>query len=146
MHTEAMAPENYRNISKLATRLGKFPLTKKSSLRLLDDSEETLTLLVNDIDNAKELITMEFYIWDVGGKADDVSAALIRAARRGVQCYVLVDAIGSSRFYPVIGRACSATKAFILKVPCLFRFSALCFVVQTFVCIGRLPSLTKNRL
>lgn len=41
---------------------------------------------------------MEFYIWDVGGKADDVSAALIRAARRGVQCYVLVDAIGSSRF------------------------------------------------
>ena len=24
MHTEAMAPENYRNISKLATRLGKF--------------------------------------------------------------------------------------------------------------------------
>ena len=98
MHTEAMAPENYRNISKLATRLGKFPLTKKSSLRLLDDSEETLTLLVNDIDNAKELITMEFYIWDVGGKADDVSAALIRAARRGVQCYVLVDAIGSSRF------------------------------------------------
>ena len=98
MHTEAMAPENYRDISKLATRLGKFPLTKRSSLRLLDDSEEVLTLLVNDINNAKELIAMEFYIWDVGGKADDVSAALIRAARRGVQCYVLVDAIGSSRF------------------------------------------------
>ena len=98
MHTEAMAPENYRDISKLATRLGKYPLTKRSSLRLLDDSDETLTLLVRDIDNAKELIAMEFYIWDVGGKADDVSAALIRAARRGVECYVLVDAIGSSKF------------------------------------------------
>ena len=73
-------------------------ITKKSSLRLLDDSDETMTLLVNDIDNAKELIAMEFYIWDIGGKADDVSAALIRAARRGVQCFVLVDAIGSSRF------------------------------------------------
>lgn len=98
MHTEAIAPADYRDISKLATRLGKFPLTKDSSLRLLDDSDETLTLLVRDIDNAKELITMEFYIWDIGGKADDVSAALIRAARRGVQCYILVDAIGSSRF------------------------------------------------
>lgn len=98
MHTEAMAPEDYRDISKLATRLGKFPLTKRSSLRLLDDSDETLTLLIRDINNAKELIAMEFYIWDVGGKADDVSAALIRAARRGVQCYILVDAIGSSRF------------------------------------------------
>lgn len=98
MHTEAMAPEDYRDISKLATRLGKFPLTKHSSLRLLDDSDETLTLLIRDIDNAKELIAMEFYIWDIGGKADEVSAALIRAARRGVQCYVLVDAIGSSRF------------------------------------------------
>ena len=98
MHTEAIAPADYRDISKLATRLGKFPLTKDSSLRLLDDSDETLTLLVRDIDNAKELIAMEFYIWDIGGKADDVSAALIRAARRGVQCYILVDAIGSSRF------------------------------------------------
>lgn len=98
MHTQAMAPEKYRELARLATRLGKFPLTKRSSLRLLDDSEETLTLLIRDIDNAKELIAMEFYIWDVGGKADDVSAALIRAARRGVQCYILVDAIGSSRF------------------------------------------------
>ena len=98
MHTEAIAPEEYRDISKMATRLGKFPLTKHSSLRLLDDSDETLTLLIRDINNAKELIAMEFYIWDVGGKADDVSAAIIRAARRGVQCYILVDAIGSSKF------------------------------------------------
>lgn len=97
-HSEAKAPLNYRPISKLATRLGKFPLTDDSSLRLLDDTDETLTRLVSDINAAKESIVMEFYIWDVGGKADDVSAALIRAARRGVQCYVIVDDIGSSRF------------------------------------------------
>ena len=58
MHTEAIAPEEYRDISKMATRLGKFPLTKHSSLRLLDDSDETLTLLIRDINNAKELIAM----------------------------------------------------------------------------------------
>lgn len=32
------------------------------------------------------------------GRADDVSRALLRAAHRGVQCYVLVDDIGSAQF------------------------------------------------
>ena len=98
MHTEAKAPDKYRAISKMATRLGKYPLTDDSSLKLLDDTDETLVRLIQDINEAKKAIFMEFYIWDLGGKADDVSAALIRAARRGVQCFVIVDDIGSSRF------------------------------------------------
>ena len=98
MHTDAMAPLQWRGLSRLATRLSRCPLTQQSSLALLNDADETLTRLVKDIDNARSCIVMEFYIWDVGGKADDVSAALIRAARRGVKCYVLVDAIGSSKF------------------------------------------------
>lgn len=113
MRTEAMAPENYRNISKLATRLGKFPLTKKSSLRLLDDSDETMTLLVNDIDNAKELIAMEFYI--------GISAAKPTTSRQPLSappdeaCNALFLSMPSALpvFYLVIGRACFATKAFI---------------------------------
>lgn len=98
MHTDAMAPLQWRGLSRLATRLSRCPLTQQSSLALLSDADETLTRLVKDIDNARSCIVMEFYIWDVGGKADDVSSALIRAARRGVKCYVLVDAIGSSKF------------------------------------------------
>lgn len=97
-HTESRSPIAYRGLSRMATRLGKYPLTIESSLHLLDDSDEALTRLEADIDNAKEFILMEFYIWDIGGKADNISAAIVRAARRGVKCYVLVDSIGSRRF------------------------------------------------
>ena len=96
--TEGRAPLNYRDLSRMATLLGKYPLTKDSSLSLLDDSEEVLTRLEEDINRAQYFIAMEFYIWDLGGKADNISAAIVRAARRGVQCFVLVDSIGSRRF------------------------------------------------
>jgi len=95
---ENFAPEQHRGISRLASRLGKYPLTQDSSLHLMTDPSEIMTRIIADIDSAKELILMEFYIWDLGGRADDVSAALIRAAKRGVKCYVLVDDIGSAQF------------------------------------------------
>jgi cardiolipin synthase len=38
---------------------------------------------------------MEFYIWNEGGAADEVLEAVIRAASRGVQCYLLIDALGA---------------------------------------------------
>jgi cardiolipin synthase len=41
---------------------------------------------------------LEFYIWSLGGRADEVGAALRRAVKRGVQCRVLVDALGSKMF------------------------------------------------
>ncbi len=39
-----------------------------------------------------------FYIWTVGGAADEVVEALLRAAKRGVICRVLLDAVGSHDF------------------------------------------------
>lgn len=96
--TANRAPMHYHGLARMATRLGKHPLTSDSSLHLLGDSDEALTRLEQDINNARSFILMEFYIWDLGGKADNISAAIVRAARRGVQCFVLVDAIGSRRF------------------------------------------------
>lgn len=96
--TANRAPLHYRGLARMATRLGKHPLTTDSSLHLLGDSDEALIRLEQDINNARSFILMEFYIWDLGGKADNISAAIVKAARRGVQCYVLVDAIGSRRF------------------------------------------------
>lgn len=96
--TANRAPLHYRGLARMATRLGKHPLSTDSSLHLLGDSDEALIRLEQDINNARSFILMEFYIWDLGGKADNISAAIVKAARRGVQCYVLVDAIGSRRF------------------------------------------------
>ena len=54
--------------------------------------------MISDIDNAERFCHLEFYIWAEGGMADEVGAALLKAAGRGVTCRVLLDAIGSARF------------------------------------------------
>ncbi len=66
-----------------------------SDLQLLSDTQEVLTAIARDIDDAKKSVLMEFYIWNAGGTADEVLEALIRAAERGVSCRLLVDAVGA---------------------------------------------------
>ena len=67
-------------------------------LELMDAAEISLRSIIADIDGARHTCYLEFYIWYEGGTADEVCAALIRAAQRGVICRVLVDALGSSKF------------------------------------------------
>jgi cardiolipin synthase len=67
-------------------------------LELLENAEAAFPALIADIDGARQSCQLEFYIWEPGGRADDVAAALTRAAQRGVQCHVLVDAIGGKHF------------------------------------------------
>ena len=54
--------------------------------------------LISDINGARSTCHMVFFIWHPGGLADEVAEALIHAARRGVLCRVLLDAVGSSNF------------------------------------------------
>ena len=67
-------------------------------LELKENADAAFPALIQDIDQASRTCDLEFYIWSVGGRADEVAQALIRAARRGVSCRVLVDAIGSAAF------------------------------------------------
>ncbi len=74
------------------------PALPQNSLELLCDAESVFRSLVTDIDAARRTCHMEFYIWNVGGMADEVAEALLRATGRGVFCRVLVDAMGSRAF------------------------------------------------
>lgn len=65
---------------------------------LFRDYESVFDAWINDIDNARENCRLAFYIWNDGGRADDVAAALLRARDRGVRCRVLADAVGSKAF------------------------------------------------
>jgi cardiolipin synthase len=47
------------------------------------------------IDSARRTLRLEMYIYSAGSPGDEFRAALTRAARRGVQVRVLVDALGS---------------------------------------------------
>lgn len=62
------------------------------------DSDLSIDALVADIERARESVHISFYIWlddDNGGKVAD---AVCAAARRGVTCRVMVDALGSRGF------------------------------------------------
>lgn len=69
-----------------------------NDIELLINADDAFPRILKDIREARQSIDLEFYIWDDGGRADDVVEAVAEAAQRGVRCRVLVDAIGSSRF------------------------------------------------
>lgn len=79
----------------VAAKLGHFPILGGNSVELLTDYDGTIDRLIADIDAAQNHAHLLFYIFaddDIGRKVGD---ALMRAAKRGVKCRLLVDAIGS---------------------------------------------------
>jgi cardiolipin synthase A/B len=69
-----------------------------NGLTLLHSAEAVFESMIADIDRAQACCNMEFYIWEVGGVADDFCASLSKAAQRGIQVRILVDAVGSRGF------------------------------------------------
>lgn len=62
------------------------------------DSDAAIDALVADIDAAREHVHLGFYIWLDDGNGGRVVDAVCAAARRGVHCRVMVDALGSRAF------------------------------------------------
>jgi len=91
-------PAGGQALAHLADALFDSPPVPGNDMVLLHNAEEAFPRLVQDIDAARHTCHLEFYIWDVGGLADGVVEALLRAAGRGVVCRVLVDAVGSRAF------------------------------------------------
>ena len=85
-------------INRLAESIMGIPAKCGNRLDLLEDAESVLRTIIKDIDRAQRTCHLEFYIWNEGGTADEVCEALIRAAKRGVICRILVDAVGSAKF------------------------------------------------
>jgi len=91
-------PPVQRGLSNLALRAAGLPVLKGSTLALHAGAETILRAIIDDIEAAHESADIAFYIWNAGGTADEVAAALERAAARGVRCRVLLDALGSKAF------------------------------------------------
>jgi cardiolipin synthase len=62
------------------------------------DSDIAIDALVADIEGAREHVHISFYIWLDDGNGGKVADAVCAAARRGVHCRVMVDALGSRGF------------------------------------------------
>jgi cardiolipin synthase len=85
-------------LARLAQSVFDAPPLPESKLQLLPDWEHAFRSLIADIDAAERTCHLVFYIWNSGGLADEVMQAVIRAARRGVVCRVLLDDVGSRPF------------------------------------------------
>jgi len=62
------------------------------------DSDAAIDSLVRDIEQAKEHVHISFYIWLDDGNGGKVADAVAAAARRGLRCRVIADALGSRAF------------------------------------------------
>jgi cardiolipin synthase len=85
-------------LSRAGQRMLQIPTLPGNRLELLEDWQAVFDGWIRDIDQASSNCDLEFYIWDLKGRCQEVVAALIRAAERGVICRVLVDALGSQQF------------------------------------------------
>jgi cardiolipin synthase len=110
----AATDETWHEISKLATAVSGLPPLKGNALRLINTSEAMLGSLARDIDEASLHCHLLFYIYTTTPACLPVSESLMRAARRGVACRLLVDAVGSRRFLG--SRVCHDLRAAGVKV------------------------------
>jgi cardiolipin synthase A/B len=88
-------PAHLQPIAHLGTQLGDFEVSAGNSVELLTDYAGAIDRLITDIDAAQHSAHLLFYIFDADATGRRVADALVRAARRGVECRVLMDAVGS---------------------------------------------------
>lgn len=88
-------PPAAAELGRLGLNVAGSPAVGGSDIELFSDPQSILRRIADDVDQARSGVFMAFYIWSEGGAADDVLEAVIRAARRGVSCRLLVDALGS---------------------------------------------------
>lgn len=92
-------PVEGRALSLLAESKNGSPVAAGNKIELHTNSLLILQNFIDEINQAKKSLHLEFYIWALGGDADRVGEALIAAAQRGVACRVLLDSLGSKDWF-----------------------------------------------
>ena len=85
-----------RATAMLAAGLGTFPVLGGNRAELIDDYQGFIDRLVADIDAARESVDLLFYIFEPDATGRRVADAVLRAARRGASCRVLMDGMASA--------------------------------------------------
>lgn len=86
-------------LAKLEFEADGIPALGGNDMAFFHTADATLDNMCRDIRSAQRFCHLEFYIWHPGGIADQVADALLEAAERGVDCRIMLDAVGSARFF-----------------------------------------------
>jgi len=84
-------------MAPLVERQGAFMPIRGNTVELLDDYDDSLRALIAAMDGARARIHLLYYLMFDDAVGDAVAAALERAAGRGVECRLLLDAVGAKR-------------------------------------------------
>ncbi len=88
-------PDHFIGPFRTCERLSQSAATDGNVVALMADSDAAITQLVADIEAAHDTIHISFYIWLDDTNGLKVIDAVCAAARRGITCRIVADAIGS---------------------------------------------------
>ncbi len=91
----AAGAEDPRHPAYIAGLVGA-ALTNGNRYDVLTNGDQIFPAMLDAIRSAKRRISFETYIYDVGQVADQFTAALEEAARRGVRVNLVIDSVGGS--------------------------------------------------
>jgi len=90
--------DNKKHIIYLALQSANFPFSKNNSVKILNNGNEFFPELFKEIENAKEHIHLEYYIFRNDKFTDNFIKLLIKKAKEGVKVRILCDGLGSHKF------------------------------------------------
>jgi len=85
-------------VPALVHALGDFRALGGNTVELFPDYDASIARLVDDIAAARTSVHLLYYIFADDDRGGPVVEALLAAKRRGVDCRVLIDAVGSRKF------------------------------------------------
>lgn len=97
-------PDGRDRIVRLAEAVGCMPAITGNAIEVIADYEQMTRRLVGDINSACRSVHLLAYIFADDRTGSAVSDALAKAVARGVKCRVLIDPVGSSKWFRKINR------------------------------------------
>lgn len=103
--------EDLRAVERIGWRVSQMPATDGNSVRIYQEAEETYAALEDAIREARQHVHLQYYIWQADQTGTAFRDLLIEKASQGVECRVLLDAVGCWRLtrrftQPLIDAGC----------------------------------------
>ena len=92
-------PSEYEPMVRQAQKISGLPVLGGNAVEFLTECPQFVDRLVADIDAATSQVHLLYYMFVPDATGERVGAALERAARRGVNCRIIADAVASRSFF-----------------------------------------------
>ncbi len=94
---DTVLPAGLEPIERIGRRLADMPAVGGNAVEVYDEGKATFDALEEAIRSARQYVHMEYYIWQADRTGAHFRDLLVERARAGVECRVLLDAVGCFR-------------------------------------------------